>query len=293
MGIVFSFFSNAFKFVCRFYYQSLQLGLTAIAHSLSHLERKWLKDKLLSLFLTHFSFNLSEAKQRDPFVYTSFNDFFTRKLAVGARYIDDKDNSFVSPADGKLTQLGFLHDGEIIQAKNKIYSTTDLLGCKKLGEHFLEGFFSTIYLAPYNYHCVHMPLDGVLKTMIHIPGRLDSVSIETAQKKEKLYAKNERVVAVFETEFGLMAVVLVGAMLVGSIETVWHGLIRPKGLFGKITTIDYEDNQVVLKKGELMGWFHYGSTVITLIDNNTKNIIDLTANMQIQYGQKLANLRKS
>jgi phosphatidylserine decarboxylase len=290
MGIVFSAFSDFLKFSWQTYCQMFQLMLTLLAHFFSHSKNKWLKNKIILVFLTHFSPNLSEAIQKDPFMYESFNDFFTRKLASGARPIDDRPNSFVSPADGQLTQIGLIEKGDLIQAKNKKYSTSQLLGSKQLGDIFLQGFYSTIYLAPYDYHCVHMPLDGVLTTMIHIPGRLDSVSIKTAAKQDELYAKNERVVTIFKTEFGLMAVVLVGATLVGSIETVWHGLIRPKGFFGKVNTVKYKDNEVVLKKGELVGWFHYGSTVITLINNNEKSIKNFTTDTLVKVGQKLAQL---
>lgn len=290
MGIIFSAFSDFLKFIWQIYSQVFQLMLTSLAYFLSHSKNTWLKNKIISVFLTHFSPNLSEASQKDPFMYESFNDFFTRKLASGARPVDDSSNSFVSPADGQLTQIGLVDQGKLIQAKNKKYSTTQLLGSKKLGDVFFQGFYSTIYLAPYDYHCVHMPLDGVLTTMIHIPGRLDSVSIATAEKQDELYARNERVVAIFKTEFGLMALVLVGATLVGSIETVWHGLIRPKGFFGKVNKIKYKDNEVVLKKGELMGWFHYGSTVITLIENKEKNIQNLTTDKVVKVGQKLAQL---
>ena len=216
--------------------------------------------------------------------------FFTRKLANGARTIDTTPNALVSPADGIITQIDNINNRDIFQfkAKNLKCSVKELLGNQEYVKYFSQGIFNTVYLAPYNYHRVHMPLTGKLLAMIHIPGKLASVNLKNTTSQKNLYDKNERVACIFDTAFGKMAVILVGATLVGSIEISWHGIVRPKGLLGKIHCTEYK-NPIIIKKGEMIGWFHYGSTVITIINN--PGIINESLTMQtIEYGKKIAQL---
>ena len=271
----------------------LQLSLTQLAYALSHCTWPWLKNRLIIYFLSHWTPDLKEAQESNPFAYRSFNAFFTRPLAANARPQHHKPHALLAPADGTLTQLHLIEKGHLIQAKKHTYTVKALLGGhSKLSQQFQTGMSSTIYLAPTDYHRVHMPLDGTLKHMIHIPGSLYSVNTQQAESCPDLFAKNERLVCIFDTEHGAMAVVMVGALLVASIETVWHGLIRPVG-FGKIQTMHYATNQApTLKQGDLMGWFHFGSTVICLLNASAQPLIKKALPCSIQHGSILAHIEQ-
>ncbi|GHC19610.1 archaetidylserine decarboxylase [Aidingimonas halophila] len=217
----------------------------------------WLKNLLIKTFIRRFQVDMSQAQEPDPTAYSTFNDFFTRALKAEARPIGD---GIVSPADGTLSQAGRTHHGTLIQAKGQAYSITSLLGGDmRRAAPFRQGSFATIYLSPKDYHRVHMPVTGTLKEMIYVPGRIFSVNRATADHVSNLFARNERVVCIFDTEEGPMAMVLVGAMIVAAIETVWAGQVTP--LSGDVQTIRF-DTPITLTKGEEMGRFKLGSTVV-------------------------------
>ena len=268
-----------------------QHGLTKLVWHLSHCQWTWLKNRIIQAFISHFQPNMLEAELTDPFEYVSFNALFTRKLKANARPLEGDEQHWLSPADGTLSQLQFINDGQLIQAKQHTYTCAALLGNHpEWQKSFNQGISTTIYLAPFDYHRVHMPLSGRLRCMMHIPGNLYSVSLKTAAKIPNLFAKNERVVCIFDTNHGPLAIALIGATLVGSIEISWHGLIRPKG-HGKITQIDYPaDTGPYLQQGELMGWFNYGSTVVCLLNNESEALHPWSIPCSIRYGQRLADL---
>ncbi|MCK8130354.1 archaetidylserine decarboxylase [Pseudoalteromonas sp. 2CM39R] len=220
---------------------------------------------LIKLFIKQYKIDMSEAKYPDPAHYKTFNEFFTRPLKEGIRPLAEESDIIAHPVDGAISQLGDVVDGQIIQAKGHDYSLQALLGGKEEDTApFLGGKFATIYLAPKDYHRIHMPIDGTLSKMIYVPGDLFSVNPLTAQNVPNLFARNERVVAIFETEIGPLAMVLVGATIVASIETIWAGTVTPPA--GKdVFSWNYPttgDNAITLKKGEEMGRFKLGSTVI-------------------------------
>lgn len=259
----------------------LHLGQRIPHHPVSRLAGKIagsrfppLKNLLIQGFISVYNVNMAEAVSSNPKRYSSFNSFFTRPLAPGARPIAADKNSLVSPADGQLSQFGNINKDRLIQAKGKDFSLAALLGhTNQTGEtvstahpnycsHFQNGKFATVYLSPSDYHRVHMPLDGKLTDMVYIPGKLFSVNERTARLEHELFARNERVVCFFDTEIGKVAVILVGAMIVASMATVWSGILPPED---KITHTSYQAGQVTLKKGDEMGHFQLGSTVIMLL----------------------------
>ncbi len=246
----------------------------------------WLKNALIKQFISTYKVNMAEAADPEPESYTCFNDFFTRTLKSDAREFPKHDMEIACPADGAISQIGDIEKGRIFQAKGYDFSTRELLGgSEELAEQFEDGKFATIYLSPKDYHRVHMPLGGELKQMVYVPGRLFSVSPLTVNQIPRLFARNERMVALFETEHGPMAMVMVGAMIVASIETVWAGLVTPPKR--KLQQLNY-GKPTRLDRGEEMGQFKLGSTVIMLFgkdmiswDNN------LLADQPVRLGQKL------
>lgn len=217
---------------------------------------------LIRWFVSSFNVNMKESAEPDPAAYATFNDFFTRALKPGARPIASAD--FVCPVDGVISQCGTIEGDQILQAKGHTYTSVALLGGDEtLAEKFVDGSFATIYLSPKDYHRIHMPVDGRLTRMIHVPGDLFSVDPSTARGVPDLFARNERLVCVFENEQGPFVMVLVGATIVGSMATVWHGVVNPERP-GSIREWDYTDQTVQLQKGDEMGRFLLGSTVVML-----------------------------
>ena len=217
---------------------------------------------LIRWFVKRYGVNMAEAAQPDPAAYTSFNEFFTRALRPGARPLADAD--LICPVDGAISQFGAVHDGRILQAKGHDYSATALLGGDgALAAHFHGGHFATLYLSPKDYHRIHMPCAGRLLRMIHVPGELFSVNPTTARGVPGLFARNERVVCVFDAEHGPWVMVLVGATIVGSMATVWHGVVNPPRP-GALREWDYLDQAIDLPRGAEMGRFLLGSTVVML-----------------------------
>lgn len=266
--------------------------LSRMMWKLTRCEYKWLLKLTLPLFIRLFKVNMEEAKNSNWESYTSFNNFFTRQLKDDAREICSDDKSIASPVDGAVSQVGKINHDLIFQAKGHAYSLTQLLGDREdLGEIFKDGKFNTLYLSPKDYHRIHMPLDGTLKEMIHVPGELYSVSPVTVENVPALFARNERVICLFDTPAGPMAMVLVGAIFVASIETVWHGEVTPPR--GKeIRNWKYDEETISYAKGQEMGRFNMGSTVILLYANDKMNWEnELKAEDKVQLGQVIGNIK--
>ena len=218
---------------------------------------------LIRWFVQRYQVNMAEAANPDPASYACFNDFFTRALKPDARPLARAE--LLSPVDGAISQLGAVSAGRIFQAKGHDYSCTALLGGdNQLAAVFDDGLFATLYLSPRDYHRIHMPCDGRLTRMLHVPGELFSVNPSTARGVPGLFARNERLVCVFETALGPLALVLVGATIVGSMATVWHGLVNPPRP-GRLREWHYEHSPVSLRQGQEMGRFLLGSTVVLLV----------------------------
>ena len=242
-------------------------ALTAAAGRLAGSEAGSLTTRVIRWFIERYGVDMNEAVDADPASYKSFNEFFTRPLRAGVRPLADAD--FICPVDGAISQFGAIERDQIFQAKGHQYSTTALVGGdRELAAHFENGAFATLYLSPRDYHRIHMPVDGRLTRMLHVPGALFSVNPTTARGVPGLFARNERVVCVFEAGFGPFVLILVGATIVGSMATVWHGTVNPPRV-RDIRQWLYNDQQIVLKKGEEMGRFQLGSTVVMLFPQDT------------------------
>ena len=265
--------------------------LSRLAGCLAECRISWIKNTFTQWFVKKFNVDMSEAKIQNPCAYEHFNDFFTRELKEGARPISPIPNGLVSPADGAISQLGEITDGRIFQAKGHSFSATELLGGDySVSAPFMGGQFATVYLSPRDYHRVHMPVTGTLREMIYVPGKLFSVNQTTAENVPELFARNERVVCIFDTEHGPMAMVLVGAMIVASIETVWAGLVTPpKRVIKRFRYDEAARAPIVLEKGAEMGRFKLGSTVIVLFGKDQiKWAENLSAETAVQMGQAFA-----
>ena len=244
-------------------------------------------------FVARYQVNMDEAAQPDPGAYPTFNEFFTRPLKAGARPLAEA--AFVSPVDGAISQCGALVGqlgDQVVQAKGHGYSTTALVGGDaELAAQFAGGEFATLYLSPRDYHRIHMPCAGRLVRMIHVPGALFSVNPTTARGVEGLFARNERVVCVFEGEHGPFVMVLVGATIVGSMATVWHGVVNPPRE-GVLREWRYEMGTISLAKGEEMGRFLLGSTVVMLFPQGVMRFPpDWTPTRPIRMGEAMGALR--
>ncbi len=240
-----------------------QQGLTRLAGAIAGQPRGALTTALIRWFIGRYDVNMAEAANSDPLAYASFNDFFTRALRPGVR--PQAEAALVCPVDGAISQCGAIHQDQIFQAKGRHFSTTALVGGDgALAACFTGGSFATLYLSPRDYHRIHMPCAGQLLRMVYVPGALFSVNPATARGVPGLFARNERVVCVFDDEVGQpFVMVLVGATIVGSMATVWHGCVNPSRP-GVVRTWDYRDGGVRLRQGEEMGRFLLGSTVVLL-----------------------------
>jgi phosphatidylserine decarboxylase len=231
---------------------------------LTHSENKTWKNLFIKQIIKHYGVNMDEAKEPDINAYNSFNEFFTRELKLGIRPLSTEANSIACPCDGAVSQAGKITDGKVFQAKGKSFNAIDLLGGNaERAAPFNNGIFTTIYLSPKDYHRLHMPLTGTLREMVHIPGRLFSVNPATVNSVPNLFARNERVAAIFDTDAGPMALILVGAIFVSSVETVWHGVVTPPSV-SSVQSWQYGEDAPTIKKGEEMGRFNMGSTIIVL-----------------------------
>ena len=239
--------------------------LTALVYRVARVRIPAIKNFLIRGFLRLYEVDVAEVRLEVPDDFPTFNDFFIRELADGARPIDDDPASFVAPADGTLSQAGPIRGDRLLQAKGIDYSLDDLLAIdlhKSL--EFADGTFATVYLAPYNYHRVHAPVDGTLVAAHYVPGDLFSVNTATAMHVPGLFRRNERLNLHFATPFGPMVLIFVGALNVGSISTPWGGEIRPRKS-GVVETLDLTAHPREVRKGDLLGWFNMGSTVIVLL----------------------------
>lgn len=246
--------------------------------------------RLIRWFVGKYDVNMDEAANPDIASYHSFNEFFTRALKPGARPLADAD--FICPVDGRISQFGDIEDDQIFQAKGHKFTTTALVGGdKSLADQFQHGHFANLYLSPRDYHRIHMPCDGRLTRMIYVPGELFSVNPTTARGIPGLFARNERVVCVFDTAKGPFVMTLVGATIVGSMATVWHGVVNPPRQ-PSICEWTYKDQNIVLKKGEELGRFLLGSTVVMLFPANTMTFNqDWQPAGPVRLGEAMARLK--
>ena len=241
-------------------------------------------------FIKRYKVNMAEALQDQPADYATFNDFFTRALKPGARTL--ANSAWVCPVDGAISQCGPIEKDQIFQAKGHVYSTRALVGGDaQLAALFDDGHFATLYLSPRDYHRIHMPMAGTLKRMVHVPGDLFSVNPTTARGVPGLFARNERVVCEFETQQGPMVMVLVGATIVGSMATVWHGQVNPPRP-GTVREWRYDGQNIQLEQGQEMGRFLLGSTVVMLLPKNRIQFpADWTPGRALQMGEQMGTLR--
>ena len=271
-------------------YQSLlpQHGLSRFAGWMAKCKNTWINNRLINGFIRHYNVNMSLAQKENPRHYINFNDFFTRSLKPEKRPISNLAKDIISPVDGTIGQMGDIEENQLIQAKKINYNLQALLGgSAKIAAQFKNGRFATFYLAPQDYHRVHIPFSGELKEMIYVPGRLFSVDIKTTSELPNLFVRNERVITLFSTSIGPMAVILVGAMLVGSIRTSWEGIIAPASK-RHIHHWHYLDNKISLVKGQELGQFQLGSTVIILFEANSMQWLTNLSGKKVIFGECIA-----
>jgi len=266
-------------------------ALSRVMHAITRSEIHWWKTAFTRWFVQRFKVDMSLALEPDLKSYPSFNAFFTRALRADARPVVADQNLLACPVDGAVSQLGDIQHGRIFQAKGRDYTLLELLGNDaEKAQQFTDGKFATLYLSPRDYHRIHIPCNGTLTAMSHIPGRLFSVSPATARAVPRLFARNERVVAYFNTDNGPMAIVMVGAIFVASIETVWAGEVTPPA-GQSIRHWQYEDKDPARQfhKGDEIGRFNMGSTVILLHGKNSIDWLkDIKATDNVQMGQAIA-----
>ncbi len=265
--------------------------LSSLARRLAYSDDPRVKQWLIDTVTRKFGVDLGEAAEPDPRAYPTFNAFFTRALKPGARQPDPDPRVLPMPADGRISQLGPIEGGRIFQAKGQSFTAAELLGDAAAAAPFEHGLFATVYLSPKDYHRVHMPWTGTLRETVHVPGRLFSVGPDAVRRVPRLFARNERLVCHFDTEFGPMASVMVGALLVSGVETVWSGVEIPR--YGdRITRKDYRGRGIVLERFAEMARFNYGSTVIVLLPPGVAELdARLAAESPVRLGQALARLR--
>lgn len=245
-----------------------QHALSRVCYRLARCAWPPLKNFLIRAFCAWFGVDMSTAEKSEPDAYRHFNEFFTRALKPGARPIAADPDAIVSPVDGRISQIGVLTGGEIVQAKNRAYDLESLLAAdQEAVSAFTDGRFVTLYLAPRDYHRMHMPVTGKLLRMTYVPGRLFAVNTHTTRVINRLFARNERVISLFATDLGPLALIMVGALNVGGMETVWAGPVTPAPKRA-ITTTDYREQQIILQRGQELGRFNMGSTVILLFARN-------------------------
>lgn len=241
-----------------------QQALSELAGTLAKSDNPYVKKALVHTFAKAYDIDLKEYKKDSLDDYVSFNEFFTRELKPGARPINEMPNSIACPADGTVSQIGTITHGQLIQAKGREYDVSQLLADYELGQSFNDGSFATIYLAPTNYHRVHMPFDGTLTATRYLPGTLFSVNNTTAANVPDLFARNERLVCEFDTQWGKSCVILVGAMIVAGIECVATGAIK------RTPYIQERSHDLMLKKGDELGRFYLGSTAIIVLPKSAQ-----------------------
>ncbi len=264
--------------------------LSSLARRLAYSASPAVKQWLIDAVVRRFDVNLGEAAEPDPNAYPTFNAFFTRALRPGARVPDPDPRALLMPADGHISQCGAIEDGRIFQAKGQSFTAAELLGDAGDAEPFRHGLYATVYLSPRDYHRVHMPWTGTLRETVHVPGRLFSVGTDAVANVPRLFARNERLVCHFDTDFGPMVSVMVGALLVSGVETVWSGEEIPA--YGRaVTRKDYRGKGITLARFAEMARFNYGSTVIVLLPPGVAALAPgLKAESPVKLGQALARL---
>jgi phosphatidylserine decarboxylase len=251
------------------------------------------KNWLIGTIVRNYGVDMAEAAQPDPLAYQHFNAFFTRKLKPGARTADADPAALLSPADGRISQAGRIVDGRIFQAKGQEYAAAELLGGDEAAAApYRNGHFATVYLSPRDYHRVHMPLAGMLKETVHVPGRIFSVAPFAVAAIPRLFARNERLVCHFEGERGPFVVVMVGAILVSSVATVWDGLVIPP-YAPAIRRKSFAGRNITLERFAEMARFNMGSTVIVLLPEGTAELDALQPQQPVQVGQRLGRLART
>lgn len=262
--------------------------LSSLARRLAYSDAPRTKQWLIDAVVRRFGVDLAEAAEPDPRAYPTFNAFFTRALKPGARVADPDPRALLMPADGRISQCGRIEGGRIFQAKGQSFTAGELLGDESAAAPFADGLFATVYLSPRDYHRVHMPWTGTLRETVHVPGRLFSVGPDAVASVPRLFARNERLVCHFDTDFGPMAVVMVGALLVSGVETVWSGEEIPA--YGDhIASKQWGGERIVLQRFEEMARFNYGSTVIVLLPPGVASLDPaLSAETPVRLGQRLA-----
>lgn len=276
------------KFLKVMFYILPHHAVSRVVYLLTRLRGPQVKP-LIEWFVKQYGVDMEEAAETEIGYYQTFNEFFTRPLKPELRPIAPGDNTLACPCDGTISQAGPVRAGAIMQAKGRGYSALELLGGdKSMAAEFADGRFATIYLAPYNYHRMHMPLDANMQKMIHVPGRLFSVAQWTVEEIPRLFARNERLVCYFETSAGPMVMVLVGALNVAAIETVWSGLVVPPRA-RKISEYDYSHTRKDIAKGAEMGRFNMGSTVILLTGKNVEWLPHIKAGQTVKMGQLIGH----
>lgn len=257
-----------------------QHRLSRIVGKVAESENPVLKNTVIQAFRLKYGIDMSIAEEKNSFKYKSFNDFFTRALKQNVRHIDTAPDSIVCPADGAISQIGTITAGDIFQAKGQSFSVDKLIGDAQLAQVFHDGHFATVYLSPRDYHRVHMPFAGRLTETLYIPGELFSVNQTTAENIDGLFARNERMVCLFDTDIGRMAVVLVGAMIVAGIETVATGKVKPTG------HLELQQHDLQLNKGDELGRFYLGSTAIVLFEKDKMQWDNaFQANITVKMGE--------
>lgn len=269
-------------------------ALSRLVLAATRVEARWWKNLLITAFRRRFDIDTSVAQEPNALAFNSFNAFFTRALRDDARPFINAAGSIACPVDGRVSQAGKIEGDRIFQAKGRDYSLLELLGGDAdLAERFLDGAFATLYLSPRDYHRIHMPLTGRLTETVYVPGRLFSVAPHTVRSVPRVFARNERLVALFDTEAGPMAMVLVGALFVSCIETVWAGVVTPPHGY-QIRRQNFADaaNPVQLARGTEMGRFNMGSTVILLYGKGRVDWVrELTAGQPLRMGEQIGQLR--
>jgi len=266
-------------------------ALSWSARQLAYSEHPLLKQWLIDRAIAHFGVDVSEAAPSDPRAYPSFNALFTRALKPGARTPDPDPAALLMPVDGRISQCGNITGGRIFQAKGRTFTAVELLADATAAQHYHDGLFATLYLPVHAYHRVHMPWTGRLRQTVHIPGRLFSVAPAAVRQVPRLFARNERLVCHFETDFGPMAIVMVGALLVSGVETAWGGKELPACGHG-IGRKNWRKDEIHVQRFAEMGRFHYGSTVIVLLPPGVATLEPgLGADAPVRLGQVLARRR--
>ncbi|MFC3107040.1 archaetidylserine decarboxylase [Undibacterium arcticum] len=276
------------RFAVLLQYLLPKQALTAFGANIANAKAGKLTTRLIRWFVGRYGVNMAEAANPDIASYASFNEFFTRRLRNDARPLAAAD--FICPVDGAISQFGAIRRDQIFQAKGHHFSTAALVGGdRQLAEKFEDGGFATIYLSPRDYHRIHMPCDGRLTRMIYVPGDLFSVNPVTARGVPNLFARNERVVCVFESAHGPLILTLVGATIVGSMATVWHGVVNPPRTRA-VREWTYANQDIVLKKGEEMGRFLLGSTVVLLFPKDALRFNPAwTAERPVRLGEMMGD----